>query len=103
MSRKRVHRADETQAGIVQALRKCGVTVVILSQVGSGVPDLLASLKGRTLLLEVVGVEKLKKYPKTKGLSPEQAKFHRAWQGNPIAIVHTPFEACSAMGVYESR
>ena len=100
MSRRRTHRADETQAGIVKALRKCGASVVVLSQVGSGVPDLLVAFRGQTKLLEVVGVEKLKKYPKTKGLSPAQVKFHRGWNGHRILIVHTPFEACSAMGVY---
>ena len=81
-------RADGNQEPIVKALRKIGCSVVVLSQVGGGCPDLLASRAGRTLLLEV-------KWPNRGRLSDEQRKFHDAWQGE-IVLVRTVDDAVNA-------
>ena len=46
-------RVDANQAEIVEALRKAGATVQILSGVGHGCPDLLIGYHGRNILIEV--------------------------------------------------
>lgn len=75
MSRHRGHtgRTDANQQAIVQALRHAGVSVCSLAGCGDGVPDLLCSILGRTLLIEA----------KTgKGaLTPAQEAFVVGWQG----------------------
>lgn len=53
MSHTRTHRADGNQQEIVQALRDTGHSVVVLSQVGNGCPDLLVGRAGVMLLMEV--------------------------------------------------
>ena len=46
-------KVDANQAQIVKKLRDCAVKVEILSDVGKGVPDLLAGFRGVNVLLEV--------------------------------------------------
>ena len=61
-------RVDANQAAIVADLRKLGMTVVDLHEVGKGVPDLLVGWKGVCLLVEV------KSGPKAR-LTQEQLDF----------------------------
>ncbi len=61
-------KTDNNHAEIRRELRKRGVFVVDLSQVGNGVPDLLAAMPGRVVLLEV------KSGPKEK-LTPAEVGF----------------------------
>lgn len=69
---------------IVEALRKAGRSVFILSATGNGVPDLLVGYKGRNYLLEVKEV--------SGKLTPPQVKFFQEWPGQ-AAIVRTIEEA----------
>ena len=46
-------KVDGTQKAVVEALRAYGWTVVSLSRMGGGVPDLLIAKDGRTVLVEV--------------------------------------------------
>lgn len=85
------HRKDLNQDEIVNCLRKAGRRVVILSQVGSGVPDLLVHWSGHMLLMEV-------KMPGGK-LTPDQAVFHQNWTGPKIAIVYSVRDALEATGI----
>lgn len=47
------HRADKNQQDIVDELRDLGISVLILSQVGGGCPDLLIGHRGKNYLIEV--------------------------------------------------
>lgn len=87
-------RADLNQREIVEALEKHGCTVVSLSSVGAGVPDLLVGHKigphRYNVLMEV-------KQPGQK-LRPSQDRFHHWWQGR-IFIVHSIEEALNTVGI----
>lgn len=69
----RYGKPDTTQRGIVDALRRLGVSVSITSGLGKGFPDLTVGNRGRTLLLEV-------KSPGGHMTEPEE-HFHRTWKG----------------------
>ena len=85
---KYARKTDSNQRDIVAALLKSGCSVLDLSRVGQGCPDLLVGRAGKCYLLEVKSL---------KGkLNPLQGEFHRAWNGN-IAIVRTPEEAVKAI------
>ena len=73
-------KVDANQREIVDTFRKHGLSVEDLSRVGGGVPDLMVSRSGFTILVEVVGPDKLKKY-KPRGLMPNQEEWHESWQG----------------------
>ena len=88
---RRAAKVDGNHAEIVKALRKVGCSVVSLARVGYGCPDLLASLPGRTVLLEV-------KQPGGK-LNADQKEFHAAWRG-PIATVWNVEDAVRVMTAY---
>ena len=73
---------------IVEALRKCGVHVIHLSDLGKGIPDLLCWHRGRYLLLEVKAPDG---YP-----NKEQQEFIARWPGE-LHIVHSVDEALTAV------
>ena len=69
------NRTDNNQADIVRDLRTIGATVLDLSQVGFGCPDILVGFRRRNFLVEI-------KNPDTYGkLSDDQNEFHDAWRG----------------------
>jgi len=72
------NRVDDNQGDIVRDLRLIGATVLDLSQVGFGCPDLLVGFRRRNFLVEV-------KNPETYGkLSDDQNDFIDAWRGEVI-------------------
>lgn len=82
-------RVDKTQAEIVLALRAAGAKVAILSNVGGGVPDLLALYNGTLLLIEC----------KSKGgrMTEEEQAFYNEWQ-DCMVVVYSAEEALEAIG-----
>jgi Holliday junction resolvase len=72
------HRADTNQQEIVDALRKIGVSVLVLSQVGSACPDLMIGWRGKNYLLEI----------KTENgkLSKVQEEFFDTWRGRCFIV-----------------
>ena len=72
------HRADSNQEEIVDALRDIGASVLVLSQVGGGAPDLLVGFRGKEYLMEI-------KAPKGK-LRPGQKKFFDTWKGKSFIV-----------------
>ena len=86
----RAKRTDANQSAIVAVLREVGATVVDLSAVGKGCPDLLVGHRGVTYLLEV----KARKGRTT----PDQDVFYAWWRGGPVHIVRTADEALAAIG-----
>lgn len=70
----RAHRVDANQSEIVAAFERLGCSVIDLSAVGGGVPDLAVSVFRQTVFVEV-------KTPVGE-LEPSQVRFHReskAW------------------------
>jgi hypothetical protein len=76
---RRAARVDENQAEIVEALRGIpGLTVLLLSSVGGGCPDVLVGYRGANFLFEIKNPKK----PKAdQALTPDQVTFHGAWTG----------------------
>ena len=72
------NRADCNQQEIVDELRKKEVSVIILSQVGRGCPDLLVGWYGVNYLLEVKD--------KDGDLSDSQKVFFDNWQGRAYIV-----------------
>ena len=86
-------RVDASQPMIISALRKIGASVLLLHQVGRGVPDLLVWHRtlagvGRYLLMEIK--------ERGKGPNDEQREFMASWPGE-IHIVHNVPEALEAV------
>jgi Holliday junction resolvase len=83
-------KVDVNQAEIVAALRKVGRSVIHLSTLGKGIPDLLVSNGSEMWLVEV-------KNPDVKGYKNEytedQKDFYIKWKGKPIVTVYTVDEA----------
>lgn len=86
---RRANRIDDNQNEIVEALRKCGAYVRIISQ-GQGIPDLLVGYRGFTLLLEI---KDGRKSPSQRELTPAEEKFFSEWTGGLIAVVNNVEEA----------
>lgn len=80
-------RVDDNQAEIVDALRRCGCLVEVLSRVGRGVPDLLVGTpRGRLIMIEV---KDGKKPPSERRLTPDQREWHQRWRRYPLFIVES--------------
>lgn len=89
-------RIDDNQQAIVNILRTAGATVVLLSGVGKGVPDLLVGFRGVTLLMEI---KDGKKPPSDRKLTTDQQKWHAEWRGGALAIVDSADSALRMIGV----
>jgi len=87
----RGRRTDANQASIMAALRQVGATVVDLSAVGRGVPDLLVGFRGQTYLLEV------KNKAGRNRLTADQDVFLAWWHGVPPVIVYNESDALTAI------
>lgn len=89
---RRAGRIDENQPAITDALRQVGVTVEVISDIGRGVPDLLAysPYTKSLLLLEI-------KMP-GEGLTLAEKNWHARWRAC-VHIVHSVEEALKACGV----
>ena len=69
----RVRKVDKNQPGIVENLRRIGATVVILSSLGHGTPDILVGWKGENYLFEIKD--------RTGGLTVDEYEFFHKWAG----------------------
>jgi len=89
----RAHKVDSNHAQIVAALKQVGATVLDLSGVGGGCPDLAVGIFGRNFLLEIKSSEQ----PVTeRDLTPAQSIWHVEWKGQK-AIVRNAEEAIAAL------
>lgn len=96
---RRAGRTDANQVEIVATLRACGCSVLVLSSVGRGAPDLLVGRRGRNYALEVKDGAKP---PSARRLTPDEQAWHDAWRGQ-VAVVSTVTEALSAVGLPAPR
>jgi Holliday junction resolvase len=89
-------RTDANQAEIVKTLREAGADVYDLSKVGKGIPDLLVTFMGETILMEV------KRDAKAK-FTAEQLKFIAKWKGGPLSRVDSPESALRVIGLIAKK
>ena len=104
MIHHRKTRRDITHGPIVRALEGIGATVVDLSTLGEGKPDLIVGYRGVDRMMEVKSErENVRKdgYLRTdKGAVQEnQAAFAASWRGAPVIVVRSVGEALAAVGV----
>lgn len=87
------NRIDANQNKIVEALRKAGAVVRIISQ-GDGIPDLLVGYRGYTILMEVKDGDKV---PSARKLTEAEQKFFDDWRGGMLTIVNSVDEALETL------
>ena len=87
------NRIDANQNQIVDAMRKVGAVVRIISQ-GDGIPDLLVGYKGYTILMEVKDGDKV---PSARKLTEAEQKFFDDWRGGMLVIVNSVDEALETL------
>lgn len=88
-------RRDANQKAVVNALLSIGASVLVLSDVGDGCPDLLAGFRGVNFLLEVKDGDKP---PSARKLTPAEQKVFRDWRGT-INIVFSAADAVETVNV----
>jgi hypothetical protein len=94
----RARRTDANHQEIAEAARTLGCTVLDLSRVGGGCPDLLIGVyMGRKLNL-LVEVKDGSKSPSARKLTPDQERFHGDWRGQ-VAVVSTVSELLALLKV----
>lgn len=81
MSGRHVKRRDANHGEIVAAFQRCGYSVLDLSQVGGGCPDLLVGRRGRDYLIEVKSG--------SGRVSNEQCSWAQEWLGYAPRVVRT--------------
>ena len=86
----RAKRVDVKQKDIVNALKMFGATVVDLSSVGKGCPDLLIGFNNKTYLIEVKRDSKAK-------FTPQQLQFNESWRGGLVVRVETVQDALALL------
>lgn len=90
-----VARVDENQPEIVNALRRCGCMVEILSRLGRGVPDLLVGTpRGWLILIEVKDGNKP---PSERRLTEDQREWHERWRRYPLFVCENVRDALIAI------
>jgi hypothetical protein len=73
-------RVDENQRAITHTFIAMGASVLNLSTVGRGCPDLLVGYRGNSVLVEVKNGEKAT-------FTDPQIKFMQEWRGGPVSRV----------------
>jgi hypothetical protein len=78
-----IRRTDANQKAVVARFRKLGAKVLILSQVGNGVPDIAIGLlrSNSTPWCAFVEIKDGSKFPSQRKLTPDEQKFHDEWEG----------------------
>jgi hypothetical protein len=92
-SMRYANRIDANQNKIVEALRKAGAYVRIISQ-GDGIPDLLVAYKGFTILMEVKDGNKP---PSARKLTEAEQKFFDEWTGGMLVVVNSVEESVATL------
>jgi hypothetical protein len=87
------NRIDANQNAIVDALRKAGASVRIISQ-GDGIPDLLVGYNGFTVLMEVKDGDKP---PSARKLTDAEQKFFNEWRGGMLFVVNSVEQALESI------
>ena len=82
-------RVDANQKEIVKTFRDCGATVLILSEVGRGCPDICVGIFGQNFLVEIKdGAQP----PSKQKLTDAEIEFFEKWKGQ-VQIIKSVDEA----------
>ncbi len=87
----RAGKRDANQTEIVGKLRQLGASVLDLSSVGLGCPDLCVGFRGHDFWIEL-------KAPGGR-LLPGQVQWAALWRGSKVHVVRSFDEALTALGV----
>lgn len=79
----RAKKVDDNQRELVKAFRDLGATVLILSSVGSGCPDLLIGYRNKNFLVEIKDGKKWKSQTR---LTIDEQEFFDTWNGQVVII-----------------
>jgi len=82
-------RVDKNQPEIVAAFRKLGASVLILSMVGKGCPDILVGMYNTNWLVEIKNGENS---PSQRKLTVDEQLFFDSWHGQ-VCIINSVEEA----------
>lgn len=82
-------RVDQNQKEIVSTFRQLGMSVLILSNVGKGCPDLCLGYDGNCYLVEIKNGSKP---PSGQKLTEAEQHFFDSWKGN-VCIINSIDEA----------
>lgn len=80
------NKVDANQSEIVKLLRKLSYSVLILSDLGKGVPDILISNFVDMWLAEIKDGAK----GRAAKLTPDQKNFLSTWGGKPVLVLRSP-------------
>lgn len=82
-------RIDVNQPAIVKIFRELGCSVLILSDLGKGCPDILLGFRGKNYLIEIKNGAR----PKSgRTLTPAEMRFFEGWLGQ-VDIIASEDEA----------
>ena len=96
----RAAKIDSNQNEIVEALRKIGCSVQILSSVGRGCPDILVGVPCGSFGLNIaMEIKDGNKPLSAQKLTPDQVKWHNDWIGHKV-VVNSPESAIQATVYY---
>lgn len=73
-------KVDRNQSEIVKTFKALGCSVLDLSRVGSGCPDLLVGIGGNSILVEIKSSAKAK-------FTEHQLEFMAGWRGGAVARI----------------
>lgn len=80
---RKIGRVDDNQKQIVDSLRRCGLSVHVLSGVGKGFPDIIVGNNKKNFLFEIKDGEKTKSQKK---LTADELEWHAKWRGQVDVI-----------------
>ena len=100
----RAAKIDANQNEIVEALRKIGCSVQILSSVGKGCPDLVVGIPfgtygGLNIMMEIKDGNKP---PSAQKLTSDQERWHSNWLGHKV-VVNSIESAIDAVNNYRKE
>ena len=81
---RRAAKVDSNHGKIVQAFRELGCSVLDLSAVGCGCPDILVGSRLHGTFLAEIKDGQLA--PSRKALNPLQVAFHENWRGKVFVV-----------------
>lgn len=76
-------RVDGNQKEIVEGLRGIGASVLVMSALGDGAPDILVGWRKKNILFEIKNPDQV---PSARKLTPDEIKFRDTWEGNYYVI-----------------
>ena len=77
----RIRRVDKNQSQIVKKLRSLGARVLVLSDVGNGVPDILVGIlrPNKPPFLHLIEIKNGDLCNSAQKLTKDEQKFHEEW------------------------